>query len=371
MGQFGALGYAIDHGWTGRQILDHFYGGTVTSQMSSSPDQRVLLTGRDGQDLILYSTTGRMKISADGYAAERKAVRIQRVSETGFQVYAGDTCSGPWRKWDRIVRDTGIRAKPSVTKAGPENMLQLCLGRDVGTRYYRGDMIAIHSAGSIRTVNELDTEALIRSVIAREVSPSWGDLGGGTGMNALRAQAVAARSYAVSPDGRWGELATTCDSTSCQVYQGYGIRRPYESNVIKVEDARTDQATAETTKKIRRFFDGRVARTEFSSSTGGYTVGGDFPAVPDDGDDTASNPNHNWSVTIDRELLESSFSFVMGRDLGDVQLVTVSERNGLGSYGGRALEVRAVFDGGDFTVTGEDFRRLFGLKTTWYIIRST
>jgi peptidoglycan hydrolase-like amidase len=250
-------------------------------------------------------------------------------------------------------------------------MLQVCLGRTVGTRYYRGELIAIHSSGTIRTVNQVDTEALVRSVIAREMAPSWGDSGGGKGMAALRAQAVAARSYVVAGDSRWGDLATTCDSTSCQVYEGYGIRRPYEKRVIKVEDARTDTATAETTKKIRRFLDGRVARTEFSSSSGGYTAGGDFPAVPDAGDDTSINPNHDWSVTVGREALEDVYSFVVGRDLGDVQVVAVSSRNGLGSFGGRALTVRTLFDGGDITVTGDEFRRMFGLKSNWFIIRST
>ena len=371
MGQFGALRLR------GRRRLERPHDPRpllrrhVTTQMGSSPDQRVLLTGRDGKDLILFNTAGGMRISADGYQARRRAVRIQRVGEDRFQVYAGDTCSGPWRKWDRIVTTKGIRAKPSATNAGPEHMLQVCLGRDVGTRYYRGDMIAIHSSGTIRTVNQVDTEALVRSVIAREMAPSWGDSGGGKGMNALRAQAVAARSYVIAGDSRWGDLATTCDSTSCQVYQGYGIRQPYEKRVIKVEDARTDTATAETTKKIRRFLDGRVARTEFSSSSGGYTAGGDFPAVPDDGDDTSINPNHDWSVTVDREALEDVYSFVVGRDLGDVQVVAVSSRNGLGSFGGRALTVRTLFDGGDITVTGDEFRRMFGLKSNWFIIRST
>ena len=59
-------------------------------------------------------------------------------------------------------------------------MLQLSLGNE-GSRYYRGDIIAIHTAGTIRTVNDVDTEAVVRSVIAREMSPSWGDSGGGRG----------------------------------------------------------------------------------------------------------------------------------------------------------------------------------------------
>ena len=49
----------------------------------------------------------------------------------------------------------------------------------------------------------------------------------------------------------------------------------------------------------------------------------------------------------------------------------MSSRNGLGSFGGRALTVRTLFDGGDITVTGDEFRRMFGLKSNWYIIRST
>ena len=193
----------------------------------------------------------------------------------------------------------------------------------------------------------------------------------GEGRSALRAQAVAARSYMIAGDSRWGFLATTCDSTTCQVYQGYGSRRPGSARVVPVEDPRTDFATEGTVKQIRRYLDGRVARTEFSSSSGGYTAGRDFPARPDDGDDTSINPNHDWSVTVDREDLEDVYSFVARRDLGNVQLLTVSSRNGLGSFGGRALTVRAVFDEGDITVSGDQFRQLFALKSNWFIIRST
>ena len=37
MGQFGAYGYAVDHGWSGPMILDHFYGGTITNQRGRAP----------------------------------------------------------------------------------------------------------------------------------------------------------------------------------------------------------------------------------------------------------------------------------------------------------------------------------------------
>jgi SpoIID/LytB domain protein len=371
MGQFGALGYAIDHGWSGTMILDHFYGGTVTRRMTSSPDQRVLLTGMDGRDLTVCTTAGGFHISADRYRGTRRAIQIDRLDDARFQLWTGDSCGGPWRKWDKATTSKGVRVTPVFKKSGSDNMLQLNYGSEAGTRYYRGDLIAIHSSGTIRTVNQVDTEAVIRSVIAREVSPSWGDLGDGRGMNTLRAQAVAARSYAVAGDGRFGSIATTCDSTLCQVYAGHGSRQPGHHTVSVVEDGRTDLAAAGTSKQIRRHLTGEVARTEFSSSSGGYTAGGDFPAVQDVGDDVSLNPNHDWRVSIDREQLENVYAFLSGDDVGDVQSIRVDSRNGLGSFGGRALTVRAVFTGGTYTVSGDDFRRMFGLKSNWFIIRQT
>jgi SpoIID/LytB domain protein len=371
LGQFGALGYAVDHGWSGTMILDHYYGGTVTSTMGSSPDQRVLLTGMDGRNLTVCTTAGGFHISADRYRGTRRGIQVKRLDDTRFQLYTGESCGGPWRKWDKATTSRGVRIKPVFTKSGADHMLQLSYGSEAGTRYYRGDLIAIHSSGTIRTVNQVDTEAVIRSVIAREMSPSWADLGDGRGINALRAQAVAARSYAVAGDSRFGSIATTCDSTSCQVYAGYGSRQPGETHVSVVEDPRTDLATAGTAKQIRRFTFGPVARTEFSSSSGGWTAGGDFPAVEDAGDDVSLNPNHDWSVTIDRDELERVYAFVSGDAVGDVQSIRVASRNGLGSFGGRAVTVKAVFTGGTYTVSGDDFRRMFGLNTNWFIIRQT
>ena len=40
MGQFGALGYAIDFGWSSAQILDHFYGDTTACLLYTSPSPR-------------------------------------------------------------------------------------------------------------------------------------------------------------------------------------------------------------------------------------------------------------------------------------------------------------------------------------------
>ena len=63
-------------------------------------------------------------------------------------------------------------------------MLQSC--QSGGQELVRGSLIAVHSGGSIQTVNRIDTENMLRSVIAREMSPSWSNAGGGRGSKRSR-----------------------------------------------------------------------------------------------------------------------------------------------------------------------------------------
>jgi SpoIID/LytB domain protein len=194
-------------------------------------------------------------------------------------------------------------------------------------------------------------EDYLRGVVPRESPASWADVANGAGLNALMAQAVAARSYARS-EARYA-YATTCDTTTCQVYGGAGL------NGVSVEDARTDRAVANTTGDVMTLA-GQVARTEFHSSSGGWTAGGTFPAVQDDGD--VASPYHDWSVAVPRATISTAFG------VGTVQAVTVLTRNGLGADGGRVLTVRVTGSGGSVTVSGMDFRTALGLRSDWFVV---
>ncbi|MCS5679870.1 MAG: hypothetical protein NZ603_08240, partial [Acidimicrobiales bacterium] len=190
----------------------------------------------------------------------------------------------------------------------------------------------------------------------REMPADWGDMGGGAGMVALEVQAVAARSYALA-EHRY-EYAKTCDSIRCQVYEGRRTRLGGSS--WSNEDSRSDVAIL-ATADIVRIQDGEVARTEFSASTGGHTITADFPGVPDAGDDVVINPVHRWS----KELLVAEVADRFG--VGPLYEIEVVVRDGFGDDGGRAEEVEfRARDGQRFTVTGNRFRREFGLKSNWY-----
>ncbi len=119
--------------------------------------------------------------------------------------------------------------------------------------HYRGSFGLPLEGGSTRVVNILPMEDYLLGVVPRESPASWGDAGGGKGMNALSAQAVAARSYA-SAENRY-PYARTCDTTSCQVYGGAG------ANGNWLEDYRTTQAVQGTAGVVRRMPNNTVART--------------------------------------------------------------------------------------------------------------
>jgi SpoIID/LytB domain protein len=174
-------------------------------------------------------------------------------------------------------------------------------------------------------------------------------------MSALRAQAVAARSYAAAED-RW-PYAKTCDTTSCQIYGGVTVQVP--GGISSVEQAATDAAVAQTAGEVRRFGNGSVARTEFSSSTGGWTAGGMFPAVPDEGDNRS--PHHTWTVAVPAATVEAAYP-----GIGSFRALDVTQRNGLGDWGGRVLSAVVRGSAGSVTATGDDLRSRLGLRSAWF-----
>ncbi|MEX2627674.1 MAG: SpoIID/LytB domain-containing protein, partial [Ilumatobacteraceae bacterium] len=185
----------------------------------------------------------------------------------------------------------------SETHLAPGDTLGLC--RPSGAvAHYRGQIVVTTDAdGAARAVNQLSVENYLRGVVPREVSSSWGDAAGGAGMNALRAQAVAARSYAVT-QARYS-YADTCDTTACQAYGGAASRAGAAASANVREDQRTDRAIRETAGQVRVWPDGDVVSTEYSASNGPYTAGGSFPSVEDPTDAIPANPNHSWTRVLD------------------------------------------------------------------------
>jgi SpoIID/LytB domain protein len=171
-------------------------------------------------------------------------------------------------------------------------------------------------------------------------------------MAALQAQAVAARSYAQA-ENRYPPYARTCDTTSCQVYGGAA------DHGVPLEDPRTNKAVATTAGQVRVDARNRVVRTEFSSSTGGWTApGGLWPAVRDLGD--SASPLHTWTTTLDGAALAGRYG------VGAFRRLLVTAQNGLGAEGGRVNTVRVVGSAGSATVSGSQFSFDWSLNSDWF-----
>ena len=283
------------------------------------------------------------------------ALRARRVGPNLFAVEQGPGCAGPWTP---LTMASGAVNFAPATDPGDDQALMVQACEPDGTRrYLRGVVQAVDDGGTQRSVNRVTMEAYLRGVVPRESPASWGTMGGGAGMHALLAQAVAARSYAAS-EHRY-PYADTCDNTSCQVYDGVAVAGP--SGATTLEDPYTNYAIAATSMQVRRTGVGSVAHTEFSSSTGGWTAGGTFPAVPDDGD--TRSPYHNWQASIPVSSIEAAFPA-----LGSLQSVDVVQRNGLGDYGGRVVTVALRGSAASVSLSGGDFAGRFGLRSDWFLV---
>ena len=346
MGQWGAYGYASDDGWSYERIVDHYYGGTDLGTKTNTTVS-VRLIAQDGRDLVV--TSGRDFTVADVRVAGGSAARIELRSDDQFTITPMYGCNGS----DASARvRSSSKVTSTVTSPGNDQAAMLALCTSSGTKQYRGSLSMAQFEGSPRTVNSVLMEDYLRSVVPRESPASWADSGGAA---ALRAQAVAARSYAYS-ENRYG-YAKTCDTTSCQVYGGAGLNR------VSQEDYRSDAAISYTANRVVVFPGGAIARAEFSSSTGGYTAGGDFPAVPDTGDD--ASPYHDWTDSIAVSSIQSAYG------IGTLSSIQVTARNGLGEDGGRARTVRVVGSSRTVELTGDEFRLDWGLLSDWYSFPSS
>ena len=200
--------------------------------------------------------------------------------------------------------------------AVPGDVLGAC-GPDGSITHYRGDLEFWHTGDGNRVVNELDTDLYLRGVVPKEVSASWPT-------ESLKAQAVAARSYGLKQD-RYS-YASTCDTSSCQVYYGAATRGgPTSSSFVAVEHARTNAAIASTTGDVR-VWNGTndLVSTEFSASNGPRTAGGSFPSVDDPFDDVEPNPLHRWTRIIDADSVMSRYGLASADAVRTVNDPTVS-----------------------------------------------
>lgn len=133
---------------------------------------------------------------------------------------------------------------------GPANFTLSIPGK-ISRRYY-GRLKVQVVGGKLAATVSMDMETAVASVVAAESFP-------GTPLEALKAQAVAARSYFAAGGGRHGKIFDFCDSTHCQLLR----ERP--------ADGTPAWRAANETRGLVLAYEGQVFAAMYSASCGGRT----------------------------------------------------------------------------------------------------
>jgi SpoIID/LytB domain protein len=362
MSQFGAYGLAL-RGWTGQRILEHFYRGTTVGTVDPAPRRiRVgLLQGRDAVQLV--AVTAPVQLRVDG---RRGPVLVElpvgetwtvRLRSGAYEVTGPDGApvAGPAAESTLFVVDAGDGAGVSLPQTG---------------HTYSSGWLEVASyepcpgcRRKLRAVNVLGTQAYLYGVA--EVPSSWPE-------EVLRAQAVAARTYAFQRVATAGQHRPICDcavyaSTLDQVFVGDDKRTaPLGERWVAAVDATRGQVVLE---------EGQLASTYYHSSSGGYTEdvrnvwGGDAPylrAVCDPGDYVSANPNREWEVSMSASDIGTRIAAYTGHQVGEV----LSFSDIVRGASGRILSLTVNGTLGSAALSGSALRRALGLKDTKVWINS-
>ncbi|MET0928017.1 MAG: SpoIID/LytB domain-containing protein, partial [Aeromicrobium sp.] len=346
MSQYGAQGAALQ-GVKYAAILATYYPGTTLGKKSGSI--RVLISQDTSDPVDVRAASGLVfrKLSSSFTAklptsiggAKVKSWRITRVASKKTQSMLQYRTTGSYRGYK------GIRWTGDGQFAGPSRISLLLPGGS--TVKYRGSIRSVLPAkGSTArdTVNVLPIEHYVRGVIAAEMPSGWAP-------EALKAQAVAARTYGVRSlaPSRYYDI---CSTTACQVYGG-----------ASRETARTDAAARATSGQFVAY-KGAPAFTQFSSSSGGRTSAGTQPylvAAADPYDGWSGNANHDWTTTVAASTIQKAYPAI-----GTLKQLKITKRTGGGSWGGRVSSIDLVGSARTMTISGNDARWAFGLKSNWF-----
>lgn len=219
---------------------------------------------------------------------------------------------------------------------------------------FRGEVEFLRKTGSDMTIiNVLPLEEYLYGVVPNEIGAAIPE-------EALKAQAVAARTYAyASINKHAADGFNLCASTDCQVYKGYASENQLSNKAI------------DETRDMVVTYNGKLAETLFFSSSGGKTEkaanvwGFDIPYLQSVADEyeAGTSYNYNWNVkfTID-EISQKLKSYNLGTVTG-IEITKYSEA-------GRPVEiiVKGTLKPEGVTFSKDKCRTFLGLPSQWYTI---
>ncbi|HET6627185.1 MAG TPA: SpoIID/LytB domain-containing protein [Nocardioidaceae bacterium] len=366
LSQYGAKAMA-DAGKSMSQILQHYYRGTSLDRASDrllnvnvryhassvNASLRALSPGAEAEVCAMRSgrcadrVTFRDRRAGSGTAG---AIRVTRSS--------GDVLARVTRPNGDVtsLRGSQVRIRWTGTRylAGDASVLRLGTGRE-----YRHGKLFIDKHGSTQL------NASIRMKLQSEYLRGVAEMPSSWNLDALRAQAVIARTYALKT-GAGRKSDCDChlrDSVVHQAYLGWGKENEGRDAYY---GKRWVSAVDSTAGQVLRYR-GALASTFYFSASGGHTLNSQdvwsstvpyLQSVDDPWSLTRANPNRTWASTRSQSSMASLFGL---RDIHSISITSTYR-------GGGVRSVTATATNGDTrTISGkaDTMRIRLGLKAAW------
>jgi len=345
LSQYGARGFALRN-FNYVQILATYYQQTQLSK-AKSQTIRVLVASKRSQ--VNFSAPTNFSVYSE--PLKRKyafhAGQNYQVTVKGGRLLIKNVNSH---------KDVGLFTQP--LQISSQKGVQLISTDDNGrpNNPYRGFLRLLNIGNRIYAVNHLNSEHYLFGVITREMPLGWP-------AEALKSQAVAARSFALSSlnANKFYDVYTT---TTSQVYGG-----------LSAETPQSVQAVKNTANQVLTF-QNQIIKAFYHSSSGGFTennenVWGSKPLPWLRGVSSPYEGNEvlwPYPVSFSAAFLEKklgAYSNIRTWGVRGVLNDLVIEKQGISP---RVLVIRIVGSGGISYISGEKLRKFMGLRSTWFSI---
>jgi len=210
---------------------------------------------------------------------------------------------------------------------------------------YRGSLIIRKIGTRIEVCNRISLEDYLKGVVSCEMSGNWH-------IEALKAQAVAARTYAVYFLNKKSNINYDLDcTTSFQVYKGYS------------SESKSGNTAVDKTSGLIMTYDGEPVLSFFHSTCGGWTsdngdvwAGKNLPYLKRiKCEHCSDSPKYKWKETISASEIKSLL-LKNGKQTGKIKSINLKRSSE------RVITVIIRHSKGEIVLTGNEFRRIIGAE---------
>lgn len=323
-----------------------------TSAKSAKATATEAQLAKQAPDLRVGLASGRASVTI--MPAEGKATAQTESSKT-IALAANTAAAIRWQAGAFLVGREKLRG--DVLTIRPSGAGELALDG----RRYRGALELRHKGGGLTAVNIVPVDDYLRSVVPEEMPVDWP-------AEAIKAQSVAARSFALASRGRHAsEGYDLCTTMHCQLYTGTAAEKSASNAAIKA--TRGEVLT----------YGGKPIEALFHTDSGGMTensedVWGSHVPYLRAAKDTPTK-TMPWTKTISRADLERKLA-AKGHDIGKVRSIALSPL-AIGraakdrTASGRVKTMTVKGTKGTVTLSGTTWRSLLGLKSTLFDAKLT